>query len=119
MKLLRDPLLHFVILGAALFGVYAQVTGLVSSGDVRRIEIDPPQIEFLAGAFERQWGRPPTPQELRGLIDSRVREEVLYREALAVGLDRDDVVVRRRMVQKMEFLTQDLALLADPKILSR
>jgi hypothetical protein len=114
MKVLRDPLLHFVILGAALFLVYAVASDLFSSDDSRRIEITASEIELLANAFERQWRRPPTEVELRGLVDSRVREEVLYRAALAVGLDRDDVVVRRRMVQKMELLTQDLALLADP-----
>jgi len=114
MRFLRDPLLHFLILGAALLLVYALTTGAFSSGDVRRIEIGASEIEMLAGGFERQWGRAPTPEELRSLISARVREEVLYREALAVGLDRDDVVVRRRMVQKMELLTEDLAMLADP-----
>jgi hypothetical protein len=114
MRFLRDPVVHFVILGAALFGVYALVTGVFSSGDVRRIEIGEAEIEFLAGNFQRQWGRAPTPEELQGLVRARVREEILYREALAVGLDRNDVVVRRRMVQKMELLTQDLATLADP-----
>jgi hypothetical protein len=114
MKLLRDPLLHFLLLGAVLFGVYFLVSGVISSGEERRIEIGDAEIEFLTGNFERQWGRPPTPQELQSLLDARVREEVLYREALAVGLDRNDIVVRRRMVQKMELLTQDLALLADP-----
>jgi len=114
MKALRDPLFHFLVLGAALFLVYALATGFFSSDDVHRIEIGEPEIEFLAGGFERRWARPPTPEELRGLVDFRVREEILYREALAVGLDRDDVVVRRRMVQKMELLTQDLATLADP-----
>jgi len=114
MKLLRDPLFHFVVLGAVLFLLYAVATDLLSTGDVRRIEITAPEIGFLASGFERQWGRPPTPEELQGLVDSRVREEVLYREALAVGLDRNDVVVRRRMVQKMELLSQDLALMADP-----
>jgi hypothetical protein len=114
MRFLRDPLLHFVILGAALFMIYALASGVFSSGDVRRIEIGPSEIELLAGRFERQWGRAPLPKELRALIEARVREEVLYREALAVGLDRNDVVVRRRMVQKMELMTEDLALLADP-----
>lgn len=114
MRLLRDPLLHFVILGTALLLIYALTTGVFSSGDVRRIEIGESEIELLAGRFERQWGRAPLPQELRGLLDARVREEVLYREALSVGLDRNDAVVRRRMVQKMELLTEDLALLADP-----
>jgi hypothetical protein len=114
MKLLRDPMLHFVLLGVVLFGAYYLVSGVISSGEERRIEIGDAEIEFLAGNFERQWGRPPTDQELQNLLDARIREEVLYREALAVGLDRNDVVVRRRMVQKMELLTQDLALLADP-----
>jgi len=114
MKVLRDPLLHFVILGAALFLVYALATGAFSSDDGRRIEIDESEIELLAGIFERQWGRPPTPEELRGIISARVREEVLYRKALAVELDKNDVVVRRRMVQKMELLTEDLVLAADP-----
>jgi len=114
MKLLRDPLFHFVVLGGILFFVYAVASGFFASGDVRRIDIDRPTIDLLTGAFERQWGRSPMPEELQGLISSRVREEVLYREALAIGLDRNDAIVRRRMVQKMELLSQDLALLADP-----
>jgi hypothetical protein len=114
MKLLRDPLFHFILLGAALFVVYALASGFLISGESPRIEINASEIEFLAGNFERQWGRPPNDEELRALIDSRLREEVLYREAVAVGLDRNDIVVRRRMVQKMELLSQDLALLADP-----
>jgi hypothetical protein len=68
----------------------------------------------MADTWQRRWQRPPTETELRGLVEARVREEILYREALAVGLDEDDAVVRRRMVQKVELLTQDLALLADP-----
>jgi hypothetical protein len=114
MRLLRDPLLHFVLLGALLSLIYVAANGFFPADDARRIEIGRPEIDLLAGVFERQWGRPPRPDELQGLIRARVREEVLYREALAVGLDRDDAVVRRRMVQKMEMLSQDVALLADP-----
>jgi len=114
MKLLREPLFHFVVLGAVLFGVYAIASDLFSGDTGRRIEIGEAEIGFLAANWERQWRRSPSEQELRALVDSRVREEILYREALAVGLDRNDVVVRRRMVQKMELLSQDLALLADP-----
>jgi hypothetical protein len=114
MNPLREPLFHFVALGAVLFLVYALASDVFSSGAPRRIEIAESEIEFLAANWERQWGRPPTQEELLGLVESRVREEVLYREALAVGLDQNDVVVRRRMVQKMELLSQDLALLADP-----
>ena len=114
MRLLRDPLLHFVVLGSVLFAVYALASGLFRSDQSRRIEITAAEIELLADNFARQWQRPPTEAELNGLVTARVREEVLYREALTVGLDQNDVVVRRRMVQKMELLSQDLALLADP-----
>jgi peptidyl-prolyl cis-trans isomerase C len=114
MKLLREPLFHFVALGAVLALTYGVATDKFSSGASRRIEITQSEIQFLASSWERQWRRPPTEEELLGLVEARVREEVLYREALAVGLDQNDVVVRRRMVQKMELLSQDLALLADP-----
>ena len=114
MKILRDPLLQFLILGAALFAIYAMATGVFSSKQARRVEISASEVKFLVSSFERQWGREPTAEEQGRLLDARVREEILYREALAVGLDRNDVVVRRRMVQKMELLTQDLALMTDP-----
>jgi len=114
MKFLRDPLIQFVFLGAVFFGVYAFASDAFTKDESRRITISEAEIEFLMAGWERQWSRPPTAQELRSLIDARVREEVLYRAALAVGLDENDMVVRRRMVQKMELLTQDLALLADP-----
>jgi hypothetical protein len=114
MKLLREPLGQFVALGIVLFVVYALASDLLASDEARRIAITESEIELLATTWERQWQRAPTAKELHALVDSRVREEVLYREALALGLDRNDVVVRRRMVQKMELLSQDLALLADP-----
>ncbi len=114
MKLFRDPLIQFVLLGAVLFGVYAFASDAFKKDESRRIQIGEAEVALLAAGWERQWRRPPTEQELRSLVDARVREEVLYRAALAVGLDENDMVVRRRMVQKMEMLTQDLALLADP-----
>lgn len=114
MKLLREPLFQFAVLGAALFAVYAFATDAFSSDDSRLIEMNEAEIAFLAANWQRQWQRPPMEDELRALVDARVREEVLYREAIAVGLDQNDIVVRRRMVQKMEMLSQDLALLADP-----
>jgi hypothetical protein len=72
------------------------------------------RIEALASGFARTWRRPPTRAELEGLVDEWVREEVLYREAIARGLDRDDAVVRRRLRQKLEFLADDLADLVEP-----
>ena len=64
--------------------------------------------------FESQWRRPPTAQELKALVENRVREEVLYREALAMGLDKDDTIVKRRMAQKMQFLAEDVAAAHEP-----
>ncbi len=114
MKWIREPLVQFAILGAILFLAYAVASDLFAEDQARQIVIDDAGIEILADGWQRQWQRPPTADELRGLVDARVREEVLYREAQAMGLDVNDVVVRRRMVQKMELLSQDLALLADP-----
>jgi len=114
MKWIREPLVHFTILGAVLFLAYAVVSDLFAVDQARQIAMGEAEIEFLADGWQRQWQRPPTADELRALVDARVREEVLYREAQAMGLDVNDVVVRRRMVQKMELLSQDLALLVDP-----
>ncbi len=114
MKLLREPLIQFAALGVVLFGIYAFTSERVATNERRVIRITNSEIGLLAATFERQWQRPPTESEMENLVKARVREEVLYREALAVGLDTNDMVVRRRMVQKMEMLSQDLALLADP-----
>ncbi len=114
MKLLREPLVQFAFLGVVLFAVYAFASDAFSSDETRLIEMNEAEIAFLVANWQRQWQRPPTEDELRALVDARVREEVFYREAVAVGLDQNDIVVRRRMVQKMEMLSQDLALLADP-----
>ena len=108
LKFLRDPLFHFLILGAALFVGYAAVNGSVNVPS-DRILIDKTQALRLAGQFQRTWMRPPTEQELRGLVEDFVKEEILYREARTLGLDQDDLVIRRRLRQKMEFLSADLA----------
>jgi hypothetical protein len=107
-RLLREPLVHFLILGAAIF--------LLSYGLARpgvepeaRIVVTDGKIEQLATGFVRVWHRAPSAEELDGLIDDFVREEFAYREALAMGLDKDDSVIRRRLRQKFEFLTEDTA----------
>ena len=112
-RLLRAPLLHFVILGMVFFVLYTRY-GQRSETEQKKIVVSAQQIEMLATLWEKQWRRPPMPNELQGLVDSFVREEVLYREALAMGLDRDDTVVRRRLAQKIEFLAQDLATQVEP-----
>lgn len=107
-KFLREPLLHFLVLGVAIFVVYGALPKRVDD-DPAKIVITQGQIEAIIIGFARTWQRPPTADELQYLIRDRVREEVYYREALALGLDKDDTIVRRRLRQKLEFLTEDTA----------
>lgn len=112
-KLLREPLLHFLLLGAAIFAAYSFMTER-SSAEPGKIVITRGQVENLAVVFARTWQRPPTEQEMTGLVRDRVREEVYYREGMALGLDKDDTVIRRRLRQKMEFVSNDLAAQTEP-----
>jgi hypothetical protein len=105
-KLLREPLVQFLLLGALLF-VYFEWKGGSSGPGSTRISITPGLVEHLASGFARTWQRPPTDAELKGLIDEYVKEEIATREAVAMGLDRDDTIIRRRLRQKLEFLIED------------
>lgn len=108
MKILREPLLHFLVIGALLFGVF----GWVSADDESapgEIVVTAGQIANLEANFSRTWQRSPSAQELDGLVADHVRDEVLYREAVAMGLDRDDSVIRRRLRQKLEFVADVMA----------
>jgi parvulin-like peptidyl-prolyl isomerase len=114
-RFLRDPLIHFLLIGAALFGLHAVLRpGGKDAAGSKQIALSLDDLSQLALAFQAQWRRQPTPEELSRLIEDRIREEVLYREALAMGLDRDDSIVRRRMAQKMEFLAEDVAAAHEP-----
>jgi len=106
--LLREPLLHFLFIGALLFLLF-EVFDNPAGPQSSRIVITNGQIEFLKARFAKTWQRQPTENELQELINGHVREEILYREALALGLDRDDMVVRRRMTQKLELMGDDIA----------
>ena len=103
----REPLLHFVGAGAAIFVLF-QLVGGTEEFALRRIVVGPERVDHLVQSWRRTWQREPTPAELRGLVDDYVLEEILYREALAMGLDRDDTIVRRRLRQKMEFISEEL-----------
>ena len=105
-RLLREPFVHFLLIGAAVFALYAFVSGGDEDGMRDRIVVTEGRVQQLAQVFAKTWQRPPTPQELRGLIDAYIKEEVYYREAVRLGLDRDDTLIRRRMQQKMEFLSE-------------
>jgi len=112
-RLLREPLVHFLLLGAALFGAYA-LLGQGKSSAQDEIIVSAGQIETLAATFTKIWQRPPTAQEMKAQIDQYVKEEMLSREAIALGLDKHDTVIRRRLQQKMEFLAEDFAAASDP-----
>ena len=107
-KLLRDPLLHFLILGSLLFVVYYALNPPVEATAANQIRVTQGDIDRLRQVFEKQRQYTPTAEELQSLIQAHLKEEVLYREALAMGLDKDDAIVRRRMAQKLEFLITDV-----------
>jgi hypothetical protein len=112
---LREPLVHFLLIGLGLFIIYGVLNpGQDQKGSLNQIVLTEDDLQQLQIVFTAQWQRPPTPEELAGLINSRVREEILYREALALGLDKEDTIVKRRMAQKMEFLAEDLSDLREP-----
>jgi PPIC-type PPIASE domain len=105
-KLLREPLLHFLVLGLALFLLFNVVSGAKGGAD-RRIVVNDAAVANIVRLYQGAWKRPVTTAELQGLIDSHVREEVLFREGVAMGLDRDDPVIRRRVLQKMGVITEE------------
>lgn len=113
-KLLREPLIHFLILGSILFMVF-DLTAETDQAGERRIVVTPAQVEQLAAQFSRTWLRPPTLEELDGLVERYVRSEIYYREALAMGLGQDDPYVRNRLALKLEVLLDDLSAEAEPE----
>lgn len=114
-RLAREPLAQFLIIGACIYGAYAAFgTPDEDAGD-RTIVVDANRIGGFIAAWERRWNRPPTRKELDGIVQQFVREDILYREAVAMGLDEDDPITRRRMAQKLEFLTKDIARLKEPQ----
>lgn len=112
--LAREPLVHFLLIGAALFALNAWLGPTSAPSASSEIVVTEARIRNLAQNFGRTWQRPPTREELAGLVESYVREEVMVREALALGLDRDDAIIRRRLQQKVEFVSEEAAALAQP-----
>ncbi len=104
-RLIREPLVQFLLAGIAIFAIY-ELVGSQSEPTRDRIVVTDGRVQQLALVFAKTWQRPPSPQEMRGLIDAFVKEEIYYREAIKLGLDRDDTLIRRRMQQKMEFLSE-------------
>jgi peptidyl-prolyl cis-trans isomerase C len=113
-RLIREPLLHFLIAGALIFSVYHAVVEESVESSPNTIVIGAAEMEFLRAQHEKLWGRPPADRDMAPLVQEFIREEVLYREGVAMGLDRDDIIVRRRIGQKMEFMIGDMAVPAEP-----
>ena len=113
-RLLREPLLHFLLIGAAVFGAFALRDAPEAPQEAGAIVLTLPRVQELIDGFEANWRRAPTPKELDGLIDGYLAEEVLVREALALALDQGDAVIRQRLAQKMAFLIESAVQAVEP-----
>jgi PPIC-type PPIASE domain len=111
-RLIREPLVHFLLLGTLLF-LWSAWQGVGSAGS-NRLVVTPGVVDSLVGGFSRTWGRAPNQVELKGLLDEHVKEEIATREAMAMGLERDDIIIKRRLRQELEFLLVDDATAAPP-----
>jgi peptidyl-prolyl cis-trans isomerase C len=105
----REPLVHFLVLGLVLFAGYEYMNRGRSAEPSRQIALTLDELRQLDLSFRSQWRRQPTTDEFRAMVEDRIQEEILYREGLAMGLDKDDTIVKRRMAQKVQFLTEDVA----------
>ncbi len=114
MKFLREPLLHFMFIGAAIYLLYAVFSEPAAKETDKTVVVSAGEIEWMNTAWQKRWNRPPTTEELDGLIKQYIKETVLYREALTMGLNKHDQVIRRRLAQKLEFLAKDLVALTPP-----
>ena len=113
-RILKEPLFHFLLLGAGLFIAYSLMSKPGRSSAPGTIVVTVGHVEHLAAGFAKTWQRPPTHEELKGLVDDWVREEIAAREAIAMGLDKNDTVIRRRLRQKLEFVSDDIAAQTEP-----
>lgn len=115
MTLLKEPLLHFAVVGAILFGGYSWLNDKhVESTSAEPVRIGEGDVRWLKQTWSSQWLRDPTADELKGLAEDLLNEKVMAREAQEMGLEKDDTIIRRRLAQKLEFLVEDTAQLAEP-----
>jgi len=114
-KFLKEPLLHFLVIGAVLFGAYAWRNRGPSGGSQSlQVRVSEADVLWLKETWAKQWQREPDQNELRGLVTEFLKEELLAREARELGFDQDDPFVRRRLAQKVEFMMQDTSRLVEP-----
>ena len=113
-KLLKEPLLHFLLIGLGLFFIFAQLDSDEEASDTQQIIINKSNIAVLSGTFMEENSVPPTDKEIQALLENIIREEVLSREAIAMGLNKDDRIIRHRLAQKMQYLFEDVAMMDEP-----
>jgi len=111
-KILKEPLLHFILLGLLFFGLYNVVNKQNDSDSV--ILIDDFDMNNIIASWEMQWKRLPTDEELKSLVNQNIKQEIYYQEALKMKLDHNDEIIKRRLAQKMQFLSNDLATISEP-----
>src|SRR5215813_7536821 len=112
---LSEPLLHFLLIGMVLFAAYAYINrGRSGTASPTQIVLSLDELVTMEAYFESQWHRRPTPPEFQAMVEDKIKEEVLYREGLVMGLDKGDTIVRRRMAQKVQFLAEDVAAAHEP-----
>ncbi len=114
-RLLTEPLIQFLVIGACIYGAYALFGEPQEDFRDTTIRVDSNRINAMISQWEKRWNRLPTRAEIDGLIQAYIREDVLYRQAVAMGLNEDDPITRRRMAQKLEFLTSDLSQMQKPQ----
>ena len=106
-SLLKEPILHFLLIGVLLYVTYQSFNNYLNR-DKNIIHVSKEEIQMLDQGWEMRWKRPPTPEEKEGLLRQNIRDKVLYRTAVEMGLDKEDMVIQRRMVQKVEYLGADI-----------
>ncbi len=114
MKFLREPLVQFLFLGGLIYLAYALVTPQSEEDNSRTILVSASRVQWMQDSWQKRWNRLPTKQELDGIIQQYIKETVLYNEAIKMGLDKDDGVIRRRLAQQVEFLAKDLVVYTPP-----
>ena len=114
MKLFREPLVQFILIGVFIYLLYGVFAEQIESETDKTIVVTTGEIEWMKSAWEKRWNRPPTAEEFESLVQQYIKETVLYREALTMGLNKHDQIIRRRLAQKLEFLAKDLVTLTPP-----
>jgi hypothetical protein len=112
--LLKEPLVHFLLIGAGLFLLFAQLNNNKAEDESQKILINNARVSLLSSTFIAANSKQATSKEMALLLKNDIREEILYHEAIKMGLDKDDRIIRHRLAEKMKYIFEDVAMLEDP-----